>query len=295
VKTLFSTRLGPWLAVAVGWTLALTLACRLSAALPALPADEGVTGLLFGESRRTLSSGLYEKADLYFHKGSAHLEPRAITNDWIQTWRQALAPTIHAHTEGGVIAEIVPWLKLATAADPHNVDAFLVMSFWVGVGLNRPDLADGILAEARRLNPRDYRLPQEQGCLAIRVGRFNAAEPKLSAALSCWPAPLDAADRQALLDKAQMLVLLGLLDEQRGEAALAASRFKNTLAIFPDRAYIRQHLSLLESGQSSPAAAREQLAVLVHRTVDDACHDEDEHEHEAAPQGRLAPEKDRVK
>jgi tetratricopeptide (TPR) repeat protein len=239
VKSLLAMRTGPWLAVVACWTLALSLACRLSAALPAAPHDQGVAGLLFGESRRALGAQLYEKADLYFHKGSAHLERRALTNDWIQTWRQSLAPTLQTHTARSEIAEILPWLQLATAADPHNVEAFLVMSFWVGVGLNRADLADRILTEARRLNPNDYRIPLEQGSMAVRGARFDDAGMKLTAALSSWPTPLDPDDRQALLDKAQALVLLGFIEELRGRPAAALAHFKNALALFPDRVYIR--------------------------------------------------------
>ena len=257
----------PWLAVAICWTLAFSVACKLSESLPSASRNESITSLLFGESRRALSEDFYEQADTFFHRGVHHVEKRAITNDWIQTWRENLAPTMHVHASGNAVAEIIPWLKLATEADPHNVEAYLVMSFWVTAGLNRPDLAHRILADARLLNPQDYRIPQEQGCMAVRESEFDQAVLKLGAALSCWPSPLAPTDRQALLDKTQILVLLGFLDEMNGRTPQAITDFKNALAIFPDRTYISKRLSLLESGQIPPDSARKQLAVLVHRTV----------------------------
>jgi len=264
-----------WLAVAVCWVLAFSVACRLSESLPSDVRNESVASLLFGESRRALSADFYEQADTFFHRGVSHVEKRAITNDWIQSWRENLTPTVHLHTEGNAVAEILPWLKLATEADPHNVEAFLVMSFWVSTGLNRPDLAYRILADARLLNPQDYRIPQEQGCMAVREGRFDQSAIKLGATLSCWPAPLAPTDRQALLDKTQVLVLLGFLEEMNDRRPQAMMHFKNALAIFPDRTYISRRLSLLESGQTPPDLARDQLSVLVRRKVHEA--EEDDH------------------
>lgn len=277
----------PWVALAICWALAFSIACRLSALSPSDSRSESVTGLLFGESRRALSADFYQEADTFFHRGVGHIEQRAITNDWIQTWRESLSPTVHLHTEGNAVAEILPWLKMATEADPHNVEAFLVMSFWVTTGLNRPDLADQILADARRLNPQDYRIPQEQGCMAIRRGRFDQAQLKLGAALSCWPTPLIAADRQALLDKTEILVLLGFLTEMGGHTPQAIGYFKNALVIFPDRTYIRKRLSLLESGQPPTDSARDQLAVLVRRTAHEAA--EDGHEGHAGHEDHMLP------
>ena len=83
MKALFAGNAGPWLGVAMCGGFAFALACRLCAALPAADRHGGVTGVLLGEGRRAVSSRLYLEADTYFHKGSAHLEQRALTNDWI--------------------------------------------------------------------------------------------------------------------------------------------------------------------------------------------------------------------
>ncbi len=263
----------PWLAVTIAWGVAFSLACRLSCIVPAAPSDEGVIGLLFGESRSALSADMYERADTFFHKGVTHVETRAFTNDWIQAWQRIVNPVSHRHAEGKSTAEILPWLQLATKADPHNVEASLVLAFWLSTGQNRPDLAGSVLMEAQRLNPADYRIPLEMGRVAIRQGELNQAQIKLSSALARWPSHLDPADRESLLDKAEALALLGFISEVNGDKAKAVIYFKNTLAIFPERTYIKERLVQLESGGTPPDSARERLLNLVHRTADDACSD----------------------
>ncbi len=283
MNAILSREATPWLAVVIAWGLAFSLACRISLDVPIAPQDEGVIDLLFGESRSALSADLYERADTFFHRGVTHTEARAFTNDWIQAWRADLSPASHRHAEGKSTAEILPWLQLATKADPHNVEASLVLAFWVSSGMKRPDLASRVLMDAQRMNPMDYRIPLEMGRIAIRVGDFDRAEMKLTATLARWPSHIPPTDREAMLDKAESLTLLGFISELGGSKAKAVAHFKNALAIFPERSYIVQRVAQLEAGETPPDSARERLAALVRQTAHDACKDEhqepDEHPH----------------
>lgn len=296
MKSLLSRAATPWLAVVVIWGLAFSLVCRISLGVPIAPPDEGVIDLLFGESRSALSADLYERADTFFHRGVPHTEKRALTNDWIQAWRANITPTSHRHTEGQATAEILPWLQLATQADPHNVEASLVLAFWVSTGMKRPDLAERVLMEAQRLNPMDYRIPLEMGRIAIRQGDFDRAQAKLTSMLARWPSHLAPTDREAMLDKAEALTLTGFISELKGHQAKAIAQFKNALAIFPERSYIVQRVAKLEAGETPPDSARERLAALVRQTVHDACKDEhdghDEH-HEHSHTGELPHAEDK--
>jgi tetratricopeptide (TPR) repeat protein len=283
VNSLLSREATPWLAVVMAWGLAFSLVCRISLDVPITPPDEGVIDLLFGESRSALSADLYARADTFFHRGVAHSEKRVLTNDWIQAWRADIAPASHRHAEGSATAEILPWLQLATQADPRNVEASLVLAFWISTGLNRPDLANRVLLDAQRLNPMDYRIPLEMGRIAIRGGSFDQAQSKLFSTLARWPSPLKPTDREAMLDKTESLTLLGFISELKGNNTEAIAQFKNALAIFPERSYIVQRVAQLEAGETPPDSARERLAALVRQTVHDACKDEheghDEHSH----------------
>lgn len=272
----------PWLAVGLCWGLAFTMACQLDAMAPP-PRDEGsgLAGLLFGSSRKAFSASLFDKADAYFHKGVEHLERRAFTNDWFQRTLADIAPESHLHTRGKETAEILPWLVLATRADPNNVEAHLVTAFWLVSGLNRPDLAERILREARRSNPRDYRILMEMGRLDVKTSHPALAADRLDAALVLWPKPLDAADEQARIDKAEILTYRAFLHELDGQPAMSARLLKNALEIFPDRIYIRNRIAELEAGVDTRPSARRLLESLSRRSSEIVCrHGEESHDHE---------------
>jgi len=276
-----ASALRPWAFLATFWGLAFCLACHLATS-QSLPAPEGgMAGLLMGESRQAVSLNFFNTADQYFHKGVAHRPPQIALHGIFRRWEGAITPEQHAHAEGADSAEILPWLKLATRTDPHNVEAFLVAAFWASTGLHRSDLADEILAEAQRSNPADYRIPLEKGRMAIRASNFDGAEKALSAALALIPA--DSTNQQ--MDRAEILTFLGFLREAKGVRADALLFFKNALAIFPERAYINERVALLEAGTEPPESAAELLRKLTQQTAHDACkagdgdHDHNEGDH----------------
>jgi len=278
-----------WALLAGSWGLAFSLACILTASTP-LPAQEGgLTDFLLGESRQAMSLTFFNEADLYFHKGVGHIESKADTHSVFQRWQGNIIPEQHAHSDGGESAEILPWLKLATRADPNNVDAFLVSAFWAATGLHRSDIANQILAEGQRLNPNDYRIPLEKGRMSIRTRDFDSAFSALESALSLQAhsaaSSAEPDDRQFALDKAEILVFLGFLHELRETPGKAIECYKNALAIFPDRHYIKERIVLLEGGQTPKDSARSLLDKLTRQTVHDACQKDEGHDHDHAHEG----------
>lgn len=277
-----------WTLLAGSWGAAFSLACSLTASTPLHAREDGLTDLLLGESRQALSLTFFNQADLYFHKGVGHKETKADTRSVFQHWQDQVTPEQHAHAEGIESAEILPWLKLSTRADPNNVQAFLVSAFWAATGLHRNDIANQILAEAQRLNPRDYRIPLEKGRMAIRAGDFNAAFSALESALSLQAGSPDSRNepnREYALDRAEIMVFLGFLNELRGTPSKAIDCFKNALAIFPDRVYIKERVVLLETGRAPADSARSLLSILTQQTVHDACQEEGRHDHHPAHEG----------
>ncbi len=276
-----SSPLLPWAILASSGTLAFSLACLLTAFTPLPDPTAGLTEILLGESRQALSLSFFNQADLFFHKGVDHIQARADTHSIFQRWQAGITPEQHAHAEGAGSAEILPWLKLATRADPHNVEAFLVSAFWAATGLHRNDLAHQILKEAQRLNPGDYRIPLEKGRMAIRTGNLTAAYSSLETVLSLQSqAPVSGGEpnRQFALDRAETFIFLGFLNEIQGTPSKAIESFKNALAIFPERVYIKTRVTLLEEGTIPPDSAQSLLEKLTQQTAHDACHDEGEHE-----------------
>jgi len=273
---------GAGLLVLSAWILAFSLAAHLTSSPTSSNTASGVADLLLGESRQALSLNLFSEADLYFHKGVAHRDASVPIPGPFHRWQTAITPEQHAHAEGGASAEILPWLKLATQADPHNVEAFLVASFWANTGLQRLDLARDILNTAQRLNPGDYRIPLEKSRLAITSHHFNAARPLLDAALTLHSKTPSTPERvrELTLDQAEILTFLGFLHETKGEIREAITCFNTVLSLFPDRALIKERIDLLEAGKTPTDSAQSLLERITRRTTHDACMDDDDHDHE---------------
>lgn len=269
----------PWLAVTGCFGGAFVLACLLTASAPAPDNTAGgIAGLLFGGSRRALSADMFDQADTFFHRGSAHRERRVEMNDWFQRVHADIQPEAHRHAEGADSVEIIPWLRLATETDPHNVEAWLVAAYWLETGLGRTDLAEQVLREGQRVNRGDYRLLLDRARLCVRTGRFEAAANLLDAAMKCWPGPLDPADLQSRLDKAEIFTYRALLHEMNGQRPEALAAFKNVLALFPERTYINETVRTMESGAELPVSARRLLENVVKRSMRHACDEDTDHE-----------------
>jgi tetratricopeptide (TPR) repeat protein len=269
----------PLLILAVLWIVAFSLACRW-APPQAGPAGAGGEGSaldrVLGVSRVAFGQSFYIGADDYFHRGVARRHEQVFTNRLFQRWGDAIRPSGHIHTEGYSVSEIIPWLRMATAADPGNVEAFLTMAYWL-TRLNRLDTADKVLREAQRLHPRDFRLLGERGRLAFRQQRENQAAGLTDAALRVWPNPLTADDEEARLEKARLFSLRALLCELRGEIEPAKQAFLEAHRLMPRNVGIRRQLELLQSGRVEEAIPRDYLDHLF--PVEHAC-DREEHEHE---------------
>ncbi|MBU1694442.1 MAG: tetratricopeptide repeat protein [Verrucomicrobia bacterium] len=273
---------GSWrrslLILAVLWMVAFSLACRLAprqANVTPTGTDSAV-GRVLGVSRVAFGQSFYVGADDFFHRGVARQYTQVFTNRLFQRWGAAIRPSGHIHTEGYSVSEIIPWLRMATTADPENVEAFLTMAYWL-TRLNRLDAAEQVLREAQRLHPRDFRLLGERGRLAFRQGRDEQAAGLTEAALRVWPNPLAPDDEEARLEKARLWSLRAVMYEIRGEADPAAKAFREALRLMPQNEGIRRHLDLLQSGQVEATLARDYLDHLF--PMEHVC-DREDHEHE---------------
>ena len=275
-------RAGIWVALvlAVLWGAAFALACRLTNA-PLMPGDEtdspamagppatagspAIAGSValkaLGASRIAVGDQLYEAADRTFHKGVGVYRRSAFTG-WFTRLGRAVTPEGHVHLQAEGVNELVPWLYLATRADPHNVEAYVVAAFWLAGEGGRPDLAERVLDEARANNPRDYHVYQEKGRLALKKGSLIEAARAFDAAGALWELDSGPDKIQARLDRAEMLVCRGLLYEESGDVPRALTCYRNMLALFPGRLGIRERVAeLAERGcaRVTPTAMRQTI------------------------------------
>lgn len=242
------------------WTLAFTLACRLlPGASGARDGQDSVAARLLGSSRVALGDSFYERSDTYFHRGVSHRHEVAFSNTLFQLWREALQPSLHLHTEGYSLSEIMPWMRLTTQLDPQKVEAYLTMAYLLK-RLRRLSTAERVLLEAQSANPHDHRILEERARLAFQLGLDDKAARLLEVGIRLWPGPLDRDDPEAALELARMYSLRALLHEMRGEVQAALDDFRHALEYMPQNEALAHRVRLLEQGQTPPPVRREVMS-----------------------------------
>lgn len=243
-------RAGFWVApfILALWGAAFALACRLTnladAGLLSGGQQDSVTIRALGATRTVVGAQLFEEADRAFHMGVGVYRRPAFTDGFMRLGR-AIAPEGHVHLQAEGVNELVPWLYFATRTDPHNVEAYVVAAFWLAGEGGRPDLAGRVLNEARANNPRDYRVYQEKGHLALKNNSPAEAAQAFDAALRLWERDSGEDQIQARLDRAEMLVYRGLLHENNGDLTSALKCYQDVLALFPGKVGIRERVAEL--------------------------------------------------
>jgi len=226
---------------------AFILACRVVATTVSAQGDSGIIGRLLVGSRRAVGQQFYEMADVYFHKGVPHHHQVGF-DDFFQRLAREAAPRVHRHIHGGGVKEIMPWLRFATGADPHNVEAYLVAAFWMAGAGGRPDIALNILREAEKNNPGDYRIYAEKGRIFMILRDSRRAANVLDEALRLWPGNQSPESREARLEMGRILAYRAFLYELEGDRRNAMKMFAKASAMFPANRALRKRLEELKKG-----------------------------------------------
>ena len=242
--------------VVVLWAAAAGLASRIP--VPATQDEsadgQSVVSRVFGSSREVISRQFYAEADRFFHKGVSGHPDRAFDDHLFLRWADAISPTRHEELQGDEIAEIMPWLRLATGADPRNVEAYSTAAYWLGAR-GELDAARIVLEEARGKNPVDYRVPLSLAKLYSTSREHERALKELEIARSLWPAGADPRDQQTQLDRAAILSFRAGALEALGRQSEAIASFRELLTEFPDRHQVRKRLDELEHGRQMTESA----------------------------------------
>ncbi|MCX6339903.1 MAG: tetratricopeptide repeat protein [Candidatus Aureabacteria bacterium] len=262
--------------------LCFSLACLLTTDESFTPHDPAsVLGRLLGESRQAIGSSLCVEADRYFHHGVPH-QTKAASMGFIQNLANEVQPRTLEHLSGGELYEMMPWLRFATRMDPHNMDAYLSAAFWVAEQENGhlPQAMD-ILAEARRNNPSDYRVPLQRGLILLHYGELDNAARLFDLALKLWAHTGGVNAEQKRIDIAALFNYRGLLYEHEGRTAEALACYREHLRIKPEANGVREIVRGIEEGQRSRADAERILHDLMKEKVtpDEYCRHTDDHPH----------------
>lgn len=183
--------------------------------------------------------------------------------DWWSRINQARAPDAHTHLQGERYEkEIVPWAWAAVKADPHNIDAQLVIAYWLGRRLQQTDSAMDVLRDAIRENPESYRLELEKArLLRATPERRQERIDALNQALLKWQrrhatANGVAPEPEERIELGAILELLAEACEQEGDLPAAKRYFEQALPYAAHKEGIRTRIRELDRrlAQQAPHA-----------------------------------------
>jgi len=278
----FST-CAPWLLLAFCWLTAFSLSCKLAAASGqgSGPDESGFGQHVARGAGSALSVALAEKADVYFHGGIPRLRKKSFKNRFFQNIASAMVPDGHVHLEGDLMKETLPWYWLAVRSDPHNIDNYLIASYWVATSMDDKKAAHEILMEARRNTRLHYEIEMEDANIYLKEHKLREAESALDAALRIWPSGQDPSGERARIGMVSLLMLKGLLREINGDIARAVACLQQILRITPNDHDIEKRLEELKTGKKPSQKARAILEEITHKANDvAACHRDEENGHD---------------
>jgi tetratricopeptide (TPR) repeat protein len=205
---------------------------------------------LLGSGRLALSDHCYRMSDVYFHRGGfgRSLERRERT-DWFARVHDLMYERKHLHLEGDDTRDVLPWLQLATLADPHNIEPYLVASFCLRQ-LGDVAAAHRILAEARSKNPAAAEIPLEIGRLFLSERRYDQAHSAFSLGLALQDKSGET-NEQAVYTTRTALLYKGLLEELRDDRGNAVRSYARVLEAWPENTAIRHRYEALLNGTAS--------------------------------------------
>jgi tetratricopeptide (TPR) repeat protein len=216
---------------------------------------------ILGPSRALLSAGLYKRADQYFHKGVPASKKEAF-HGFFQKWKERLNPIEHLHAEATEILEVMPWLRLASQSDPHNIEIFLVAAHWLNGEGQSPDLALGVLEEALEKNPYRYEIYLEKGRLYLSNGNLDAASKAFQTTLTVLRQKPQDDLEQARIDTGLVLLVRSYIYEAQNDQEAALNAVTERLKMDPDHQNLIARMQQLKSGQLDPEAAISRLNEL---------------------------------
>lgn len=238
--------------VIVIWILTFCLSCWISIATttdPAKACSDSVVGRLLGESKAALTWYFYHQADTYFHGGWEHLKNEAFRGSIYQSITGEISPRYHIHLSGSGVKEIMPWLRLATLTDPHDIRIVFDSAFWLAHDAKRPDLAEEILLSAQIENPFNYQVQFERGRVFLMQNKIEEAKRAFDAGLAFWPSKDKPDTEEAKDGKARLLLYRALLHEADGEKKEAVSKLEEILRLFPERTHLLARINDLKEGK----------------------------------------------
>jgi|GEM_PF-128679 len=164
--------------------------------------------------------------------------PGAARN-WIDEFSRNFYPVRHTHLnevgKPGEVAEILPWLKLCVELDPHQVDAYVVASYWLRQpALHKSAEAETFLREGLRANPDSCEILFELGRIQWQDKHdADRARNLWETGLRKWETVESRQPEPNKIIHSQLLAQLAKLEEQQGNYASALQYLARLKTVSP--------------------------------------------------------------
>ncbi len=178
----------------------------------------------------------------------------------VQPWNDPSQP--HQHTTG---TELLPWYRLQTLSDPHNIRAYLIGSWWLKtMGPAQKEEALRFAGEGIQNNPKAFQLYLMKGDILRALGREAESLPffKRGADLATEQRPKGAPDnpdapwwnKYTDQDARTVARFAVLLEKQYGNRAEALKMARRYLKAFEDEdGILERQIRVLEGREADPA------------------------------------------
>ena len=274
-------RLFPTILLTTLLTAAFLLACRLTGLAELGAASRGDDALedLLGGSRVFVGGICMSRADLYLHRGRAHIDEAAFSNRWYQRLGAEISPNVVQHREGPEEMKVIlPWVILAARAMPTNTDYVLTQTFLFRATGDLPRALREIRGSVgdQPKNP-EFRL--EEARIRLAMSQWEGSSAALDACIRLIGLPPADEDQSRTLAEACMW--RGLLWERGGESNAAAAFLSGAIHLEP-KLYgsLSNRVAALKAGRAPQPSVMNLLAQYQKAAANPICgHDHHDHDH----------------
>jgi tetratricopeptide (TPR) repeat protein len=182
------------------------------------------------------------------------------SRDWIDAFGRNFYPVRHTHLDEvgkpGEMRELLPWLRLVVELDPHHIETYVVVSYWLRRELGRIAEAEDFLRQGLRANPDSSELLFELGRIQRQHHHnIERARHLWERAHRKWDGVESGKDEPNFFILSQVLSNLARLEEEDGNWVRAARHLQVLRQISPSPAAVQRWLEDVWSRIPEPVHA----------------------------------------
>jgi hypothetical protein len=174
--------------------------------------------------------------------------------DWVAQFGRNFRVAEHTHLEGMEQRELLPWLRIAAELDPHQINTYLVGSYWLRK-VDKSVEAEKFLRDGLAANPQNCELLFELGQIYL-LDRKNPerAARLFELALGRWDAVESVQEKPNLILLANIATSLARIEEERKDLPAAIAHLERARLASPQSEAIARQIEELKQQLAVPAA-----------------------------------------